>query len=115
MRTKNYSGNNSTNTDGDTFMTEFDAENDFAFLNDITGIVRDSGIMKTCGSCFGGAVGEGGDDDMNSFKVKTCTAISSVFVPDLAPCSDNSASDDGAVMNDVESIRRSREYARYRE
>jgi hypothetical protein len=115
MRTKNYSGNNSTNTDGETFMTEFDAENDFAFLNDITGIVRDSGIMKTCGSCFGGAVGEGGDDDMNSFKVKTCTAISSVFVPDLAPCSDNSASDDGAVMNDVESIRRSREYARYRE
>jgi hypothetical protein len=97
--------------ESDTFVTEFDDENDFAFFNDITGIVRDSGIMKSCGECFGGAVGEGNiEDDLNSLKIKTCAAISSVFVPDLTPCSDNSNASD-----DAESIRRSREYARYRE
>lgn len=97
--------------ESDTFITEFDDENDFAFFNDITGIVRDSGIMKSCGECFGGAVGEGNiEDDLNSLKIKTCAAISSVFVPDLTPCSDNSNASD-----DAESIRRSREYARYRE
>lgn len=101
-------------SDGDTNLTEFEAENDFAdfaFFDDISGMVRDSGIMKTCGSCFGGTAGKGNiEDDLNSLKIKTCAAISSVFVPDLTPCSDNSNASD-----DAESIRRSREYARYRE
>ena len=107
LRTKNYSGNNS---DGDTFMTDFDAENDFAFLNDLSGIVRDSTLVKSCGSCFNPSGIE--EEDANSFKDQACKAISSVFVPDLVPSSDTSASDDG---KDSESIRRSREYALYRE
>mmetsp|Transcript_27277 Transcript_27277/g.63948 ORF Transcript_27277/g.63948 Transcript_27277/m.63948 type:complete len:402 (+) Transcript_27277:300-1505(+) len=111
IRTKNYSGNNS---DGDTFMTDFDAENDFAFLNDLSGIVRDSTIVKSCGSCFNPSVEEEGED-ANSFKDQACKAISSVFVPDLVPSSDTSASDDGNAINDSDSVRRSREYARYRE
>jgi len=119
MGTTNYSGIDSTNSDGDTFMTVFDAENDFAFLNDITGIVRESTILKSCGSCFGDTDNVE-EEDTNSFKVKACAAISSVFVPELVPCSDNSASDadDGdrdIRMSDSHSIRRSREYARYRE
>lgn len=106
MRTKKYEDDN------DTLTTEFDAENDFAFLNDISGIVRDSGILKTCGSCFG----EIADEEETFLKTK-CAQISSVFVPDLAPSSDTSASDvDGdGTADDSKSIRRSREYARYRE
>lgn len=107
MRTKKYEDDN------DTLTTEFDAENDFAFLNDISGIVRDSGILKSCGSCFG----EIADEEETFLKTK-CAQISSVFVPDLAPSSDTSASDvdgDATADDDSKSIRRSREYARYRE
>lgn len=110
LRTMNYSGNGS---DGETFMTEFDAENDFAFLNDISGIVRDSALVKSCGSCFNPSTED--DYETSFLKNKACAAISSVFVPDLVPSSDTSASDDGAVMKDNEAITRSREYARYRE
>jgi len=118
IQTKNYSGNSSTNTDGDTFMTDFDAENDFAFLNDLTSMVRDSGILKTCASCFGDP--NGIEDDANSFLKSKCSAISKVFVPDLSPSSDTSASDaedadDAARMSHSESIRRTGEYAKYRE
>jgi hypothetical protein len=104
-------------TAGGTNMTDFDAENDFAFLNDISGIVRDSGILKTCGSCFGANASDdekGNKKDSSSPYDKAYKAISSVFVPDLAPSSDNSASSgDGA--QESESIRRNRVYAQYRE
>jgi len=106
MRAKRYF------SDTDTWMTDFDAENDFAFLNDLSGIIRDSGLVNSCGSCFG----SGDDAEENAFfKSKACATISSVFVPDLSPASDTSASEDGGMMGDSESVRRSREYARYRE
>lgn len=111
MKAKRYSGNAS---DGDTWMTDFDAENDFAFLNDLSGIIRDSGLVKSCGSCFTGGAD---DEEEGNFVLKTKAAISSVssvFVPDLTPSSDTSASEDGG-MHDSESVRRSREYALYRE
>ena len=105
MKAKRYS-------DSDTWMTDFDAENDFAFLNDLSGIIRDSGLVKSCGSCFGGA----DDEEEGSFlmKSKACATISSVFVPDLTPSSDTSASEDGGMF-DSATARRSREYALYRE
>ena len=106
MRAKSY------NSDGDTWMTEFDAENDFAFLNDLSGMIRESGIVKSCGSCFGAA----DDGEENSFfKNKACATFSSVFVPNLSPSSDTSASEDDGMNMNNESIRRSLEYARYRE
>mmetsp|Transcript_16801 Transcript_16801/g.38509 ORF Transcript_16801/g.38509 Transcript_16801/m.38509 type:complete len:452 (+) Transcript_16801:373-1728(+) len=119
MKTRNFvSCNASTNTDGDTFMTDFDAENDFAFLNDLTGLVRDTGLLKTCGACFGDAddvVVESDQKEAVRFR-GTSSNISSVFVPELVPCSDNSASDaDGDDDRTGDSIRRSRVYAKYRE
>jgi len=115
LKTKNFmSCSISTNTDGDTLMTEFDAENDFAFLSDLSGIVRDTGFLKSCGACFGDA-GAGVVEDADEKEMVLFTGassnISSVFVPDLVPSSDHSGSDDDRT---TDSIRRSRVYAKYR-
>jgi len=114
LRAKKYVSDNDENT----FMTEFDAENDFAFLNDLTGIVRDTGLLKTCAGCFGDTEDVLEDNDMTmkakNFGAKASKAISSVFVPDLVPSSDNSSSDNDETLEDGDSIRRSRVYAKYR-
>ena len=96
----------------------FQSVDDFAFLNDLRGIVRDSGILTSCGSCFGSSPNsekEGNKTDPNPIKAY-CGAISSVFVPDLTASSDTSHdSEDGPLENDGGTIRRTREYAKYRE
>ena len=155
MKTKSYNDNasNASNmdNDGETFMTEFDVENDFAFLHDLQGIIRDTGLLKSCVTgCFGDdntltegicIVNDNNDNNNNNGNgnnkkgVTTATAtmqsrtqsamsaVSSIFMPDLAPSSDNSASDDEYTDNinnnnnnntDGSSIRRSRVYAKYR-
>jgi len=184
MKTKSYNSNynassNASNEDGDTFMTEFDVENDFAFLNDLQGIIRDTGLLKTCVTgCFGDdntlpegvcTVNDNDNNDSNNINnnygygngcgyvknkkgvtttSKTTTiqsrtqsamsAVSSMFMPELVPSSDTSASDDeyctdknnaaaaaaaaGGHHNTIlhsdsntdGSIRRSRVYAKYR-
>ena len=112
MKKKNYNG------DDDTLFSDLDGESDFAFLSDLQGIVRDSGILTSCGSCFGSSPNseeEGKKTDPNPIKAY-CGAISSVFVPDLTPSSDTSHdSEDGPLANDGGTIRRTREYAKYRE
>lgn len=114
LRAKKYV----TDNDENTFMTEFDAENDFAFLNDLSGIVRDTGLLKTCAGCFGDTEDVLEENDMavkaKDFGAKASRAISSVFVPDLVPSSDNSSSENDETPEDGDSIRRSRVYARYR-
>ena len=91
------------------WIADFDTENDFPFLGDISGMIRDSGLVKSCGSCFAGA-NDAVDDA--TLQARACAALS--FLPGLAPDSDTSGSEDG-MLQEIESAKRTREYALYRE
>jgi len=86
MKTKSFN-----NTDNDDDFTLFDLDNDFAFLNDISGIVRDSSLMKGCLSvttgCFGNC------NDISSDCKDTIIDNNNNTAPDLVRCSDTSHSD----------------------
>jgi hypothetical protein len=115
----NANANANANADNDD-MTIFDLDNDFAFLNDLSGIVRDSGLMRGCLSvttgCFGNNdAGCSGNDetittalqdniiDNNNNKItksnlkskltKSKSKSKTISAPDLVPCSDTSSSD----------------------
>jgi hypothetical protein len=119
MKTKTFNNEGS----GDDDMTIFDLDNDFAFLNDLSGIVRDSGLMRGCLSvttgCFGNACNdetilkdtiiiENNDNDNNvtatKSKSKSSTESKSTVTmfskPALVPCSDTSHSDIEGDDND---------------
>ena len=131
MKTKSFN-----NTDNDDDFTLFDLDNDFAFLNDISGIVRDSSLMKGCLSVTTGCFGSTSTcNDLSSDTLKEDTIIDNT-APDLVRCSDTSHSDieDGEInggengniigegfgnsnqneTNNGSSLRRSRLSAQYR-
>ncbi|OEU12829.1 hypothetical protein FRACYDRAFT_270484 [Fragilariopsis cylindrus CCMP1102] len=88
MKTKSFN-----NTDNDDDFTLFDLDNDFAFLNDISGIVRDSSLMKGCLSVTTGCFGTGTCNDLSSDCKDTIIDNNNNTAPDLVRCSDTSHSD----------------------
>jgi len=117
MKTKSFfnndCGNGANGNDDD--MTIFDLDNDFAFLNDISGIVRDSGLMRGCLSvttgCFGTTTNSsGGGNDINDCygnEIALCTSTTTAAA--AAAAADD---DDDDIIDKTNNTARSTRSAR---